>query len=81
MGLSSDTAYQKWRESAQWGTSSEDRYTELWSELVKAAMAAGEGATEFYLGLRRAYSVITGDDESRIQALVKTAVFEKVYSC
>lgn len=85
MGLSSDTAYQKWRESAAWaGGPSGDSYTELWSEMVKAYKAhldsllvpGSNQQTGYSNGLVRAYCLVTGDDSTSVYRMLMKAVRE-----
>lgn len=88
MGLSSDTAYQKWRENARWGGASEDRYTELWSEMVRAYRAHLDSLTfpgtnqqtGYSNGLVKAYCLVTGDDSTSVYRQLIKAVDELIPS-
>lgn len=70
----SDDIYEKWRTAAA-RQAADDRFSVLWDEMVAAypASAVGMGPYNFYMGLRRAYSLLTGDPEEAVQEQVARA--------
>lgn len=85
MGLSTTAHYQDWRERAAFSATTEDKFTAVWSELLRAySLRFEDPASAFqvgrYRGLLRAYAVLSGDDESYIHRMVARASQELIAS-
>ena len=85
MGLSTTAHYQDWRERAAFSVTTEDKFTAVWSELLRTYnMAFEDPASAFevgrYKGLLRAYAVLSGDDESYLDSMIARAATELVAS-
>lgn len=79
MGLSPQH-YEAWREQAR--SASEDRFTVLWDELFAAHEANDDpfdrASNAFFLGLLRAYALVTGDTEEVVNRQLTKRAFDEM---